>query len=241
MKRISILLVLTIISAQSFGQWRNDYLGIGIGAAVPVGAFGATNSNYYNKAGYATTGASFNVNYYHRFDDWFGLAVSSFSASNSVNTGRLLDVTQYAGMDVNRYSNANCLLVGGILKKRDFPLYAKAQIGIGEVQTAEFRFYDYGGYEQQAFLQSDPAFGFAYSLGVGGLFPLRHGWALTLSADYVSCLAKPTVTTLDNGGVEYNNPALSYGQNFVNLQVGLGYTFGQPMHRKPKERPMPRY
>ncbi len=235
MKQTAFILVLSILTMQGFAQPTADYLGIGFGFGTPVGAFAATNSDNYDKAGFANTGGTFNINYVHKFNEWFGLAASTFSASNGVKTGRLLDVSGENYVDVRSNSNASSLLVGGYFKQSDFPIYAKAMIGFGAVQTAGMRFYDNSG--EVTFEQSDPTFGFAYSVGVGAFFPIAYRWALTASVDFVSIIAKPSVTVIDNGNV-YQGPTFSYNQNFINGQVGIGYMFGPRYHRRVVKRPV---
>lgn len=240
MKRIFFICTLFALATQANAQSRNDYIGISFGSANPLGGFAATN-NSYDKAGFATGGASFNINYMHRFDDLFSLAISSFGASNGISTSKFMAVTGADAMTVNKTSSASCLLIGGVIKTRDFPLYGKIQIGFGTVQTADLTIYDNSG-DVGYYQQSDPAFGFAYDIGVGGMLPLSSRWALTASVDYIGCTGKPSIVYSDNINGPYTTGAFSYGQSFICAQVGIGYMFGPRMGgRRAKPRPIQRY
>ena len=226
MKKIFLFVTLFIMTFHSFSQDRKGFIGIGLGSAIPTGAF-AASSGSYNTAGYASTGLSFNLNFQYKLNDWFGLCLTSFDAANSMNADKLIASTITGSSittTVDKVSSASCFLIGGYVKKHDFPLYGKIQIGYGSVKTAAITLSDNTG--SASILQSDATYGFAYSIGTGGFFTLSNRWALTLALDYVSCLAKPNVIAFDHTSLTQSvSPTFDYGQNFICFQVGIGYMF----------------
>jgi opacity protein-like surface antigen len=226
MKKTLLIMACILVSAQVFSQDRKGFIGISLGGAIPVGAF-SESSGTYNTAGYATTGASFNINFNYRLNDWIGLSISSVGAANSINAEKLISSNISASglsYSIDKASSMSCFLIGGMIKKQSFPLYGKIQIGYGSVKTAELTLSDFT--TSATFKQSDPAYGFAYNLGVGALFSLSNRWALTASIDYVSCLGKPSITLVDNStGDKSYSPTFDYGQNYIGAQIGIGYMF----------------
>jgi hypothetical protein len=126
---------------------------------------------------------------------------------------------------VNKVSSVGCFLIGGYIKKSSFPLYAKVQIGYGNIQTAELTLAD--NTSSFTIKQSDKTYGFAYNIGVGAFFPLGDRFAFTASLDYTSCLAKPSVTLVDtySNAIRSTSPTFDYGQNYISTQIGIGYMF----------------
>lgn len=227
MKKVSLLLTFIIITFYSFSQDRSGFVGIGLGSGIPVGAF-AASSGSYNNAGYATNGFSFNINFNYKLNDWFGLSISDIGAANGMSADKLVS-SVYPGNSgisstVNKPSSVGCFLIGGYVKKHDFPLYGKVLIGYGNVRTADITLSDNTG--KATIQQSEATYGFAYSVGAGALFPLSDRWALTISLDFVSCLATPSVIAVDNTtGARSVSPTFGYGQSFINSQIGIGYMF----------------
>jgi|GEM_PF-1655239 len=244
MKRLlfTLFLLLSVVNARA--QSRDEYLGIGLGTDIPLGAF-AKNEGYYhtaagvyNKQGFALAGVAFNVNYMHRINDWFGFIASYYNAGNTVSKDKVTAATATDYFTLNKPSDIGCILVGGYLRKRNIPFYIKALAGVGVVQTADMTLAIGDNTYDETFInfkQSAPAAGFAYDIGAGLIFAISRRLTGTLSADYVQCLAKPTDVTVTTNSIQKGNSTITtnplgpidYTQQSINLQVGLGYIFGK--------------
>lgn len=227
MKKTLLSISLLIVTLSSFSQERKAFIGLGFGGAIPLGAFSETSGSY-NTAGYAKTGASFNLNFHYKLNDMFGLAISSTGAANNMDVDKFItSISPNSGISgtVNKVSSVGCFLIGGYIKKSSFPLYAKVQIGYGNVQTAEVTLAD--NTSSITLKQSDKTYGFAYNIGVGAFLPLGNRFAFTASIDYTSCLAKPSVTVINTytNTTLSSSPTFDYGQNYISTQIGIGYMF----------------
>ncbi len=229
LRKLTVLSFLLIgFSLIGLSQNRKAFIGIGAGAGIPTGAFAATNDTY-NKSGYANTGFCINLTSYYTLNNWFGLCATASFATNGMNGDQFVK-QMYAlssssrNSRIDKFSQNGCLLAGGYVKKTDFPVYAKAQIGYGFMRTAEITIYNQSG--SVTLLQSDATFCFVYSIGAGALFRLSSRWGLTIGADIVHSLAKPDFTILDTQtNLRVTSPEFDYGQNLMTAHIGMGYFF----------------
>jgi len=200
-------------------QDKTDFGGLSIGPAIPVGAFAASN-NTYDKAGYALTGVDFNANYMHRLNGLFGIAANAFSV---VNGARTTDNNSYSYASPSYFSFG--IMFGGYIKPKNFPVYVKAMLGFCVVSTPYMDIVDNAGNDIS--YDASAAVGGVYSIGLGSMIPLGKHWAVTVSADYKSCLARPSVTSYNYNsyGGNNTNTLVSYNENVISIQAGIGYQF----------------
>jgi len=234
MKKLLLSLLLLLVSVYSYSQERKMLIGFSYGAANPIGKGTFTMDDYGYSVGFAKPGYSFNVNFHYRLNNWFGLSASLIKTSNDINTANLGEITfpgHYAseiGQKVNKPTSNGCLLIGAFIKKSGFPLYGKIQVGYGFVQAADVTFVlkDNNGTPTGFTMQSDAPFGFAYSAGIGAIFPVYKKLALTISVDFVSCLATPNVVLMNErtaAPVGFNT--YDYSSYSINSQLGIAYMF----------------
>ena len=217
--RKKILLLLFVIALSSKAYTQTSYAGVGVGAAIPIGAFAATNGGY-EKAGYAKTGVSYNLNYTHLYNNNFGLAFTSFYTQSAVNNAAAL---RGNGSYAAPSSSSATGFSGGIIYQfKKIPVYIKAQAGLCFVTTANIIVYDNGGNYTQ--YTSDAAPGVMVIGGIGTLLPLSRHFAFCLSVEAVDCAAKPSVDAEGAHPLDYFT-TINYPQAFINVQGGIEYVF----------------
>ena len=225
MRKTFLFLTLTSLFLKGYAQEKTDIASVSLGAAIPVGTFAATNDRFYN-AGYATTGFTFGLNYMHRLNDWIGIAAGFSEGGNTMNSTYLATYTNNSGTTTNTALTVAGNFMGGVFfKPNNFPIYAKAMIGYCVVGISNTAIYDNGNSNNYTFYNNATASGFSYSLGLGGVIPLGRHMAITLSADYLSCNARPTITGSDGQTGSSINTTVNYNETFVNIQAGIGYRF----------------
>ena len=220
MKKTLLIIGCILATSQTFSQDRKGFIGIGFGSATPLGDFASTSGNY-DKAGYASAGASFNFNFHYKLNEWGGLSISSIGAANGMAVDKAFP-NAIGGVSVDKPSSASCFLIGGYLKKESFPLYGKIQIGYGSVKTAEL------SDATSTLKQSDATYGLAYGIGLGALFTLSDRWAITAAIDYIACNATPSgvyAVSKTTGAHSSGSTTFSYGQTYISSQIGIGYMF----------------
>lgn len=236
MKKTLFILTLFSLSLKGYTQEKTDIASFSLGPAIPLGSFAATNDRFYN-AGYATTGVTFGLNYMHRLNDWVGLAAGFSEGVNTMDSKYIATTTNSSGGTTNAaVTVAGTFMAGVFFKPNNFPIYAKAMIGYCAVAISNTDIYDNGSANSDTYYNTATASGFAYSLGLGGVIPLGRHMAITLSADYLSCNARPTITGNDGQTGNAIDTKVNYNETFINLQAGIGYRFNTGAARNEGQR-----
>ena len=211
-------------SAQSKG-----YVGFSLGAAIPVGDFASTNASS-DEAGFAVTGAGFDVSVAYKFDRNFGLAVMLRGQANGVDAQKLADaIAEETGVsnkvEVKSW-NTGSLLVGlhssvDLTEKLSFE--AKAVIGYSNCTSPELKVtYLSTGSDLYVRQKSAVALSFAYLVGVGFKWDIAPKTCLLLKMDYLT--AKPQFKDVEvfNSYLGYSEADFKQQISTITAGIGIG-------------------
>lgn len=176
MKTIIQLLTLIFFFNTSIAQVSKGYVGIGIGASLPVGQIGRTSIEEYFKYGYLKTGISYNLDCHYQLYKWIGLAGTLYSSKHEFDVESFLKSSEFSNngntIKAEKPANVNTFLAGIVLKKQNFPVYLKAMFGISSIQSVEISSYDKQNLNSLTIKQSEPIWGFSSSYSIGSYFKL---------------------------------------------------------------------
>jgi hypothetical protein len=213
--------------AKSLSAKRKGYIGLSIGAAIPLGDFAGTEDPV--TSGYAQGGLALNlIQFQYQFHDMLAFNATWFGASNTVDLDAMT-TDLFAGSGItgisatlDKPSAMGGLLFGLSLKKSTFPIYAKASVGYAGVQNAEITFRQTGSVTIK---QSDMSVGFAYEFGAGGLFQLGNHFGVIMEATYLGTTAKSKGVEIRSGNTVVGKGDFDYSPSVFVLRAGLGYMF----------------
>ncbi len=231
MKPIIQLLIFIFLVNTTIAQESKGYVGIGIGASLPVGQIGSTSIEDYFKYGYLKTGISYNLDCQYQLYRWIGLSASLYSSKHEFDVENFLKSSEFSNngnaIKAEKPAIVNSYLAGIVLKKQNFPVYLKAMFGVSSVQSVEISSYDKQNLNSTTIKQSEPVWGYSSSYSIGSYFKLYKRLGMNLSVTLLSCKSVPTKVPM-----EYNHQAINQtyssfldpdGIYFMNAQAGLGY------------------
>jgi hypothetical protein len=219
--------------AKSSSQTRKGYIGLSLGAAIPLGKFASTQgvgpSGQSTSAGYATGGLALNlIQFQYQFHEMLAFNATWFGVSNSVDLDRM-SADFFAGSGItgitatqDKPSGMGGLLLGLSLKKSTFPIYAKASIGYAGVRNAEVTFKKAGSV---TFKQGEMNVGLGYEFGAGAMFQLGNHFGMVMEATYLGTTAKPNAGDVVGGNIILGKFGYDYSPSVFVLRAGLGYMF----------------
>ncbi len=174
MKKIALLCIVLFgaLALNAQGD-RPGYLGISIGASIPLGDFADDDENNED-AGFAETGISLQTPFAYKFGETFGLAGNLMFNSNPI--------AEFDGQeDIDAYWNYFAVLVGPLVS---FDLSEKVALDLkatGGYSSSQFSV-EAGGFD----IDVDGGNGFAYDIGAALRLNLSEKTALLFAADYFS-------------------------------------------------------
>lgn len=231
MKKNSMLWILILLLGvvnETVAQSKG-YVGFSLGAAIPAGDFASSDANS-DKAGFAVTGASFDVSVAYKFDRNFGLAVMLRGQANGVDAQKLADaIAEETGVSNSvtvKSWNTGSLMLGlhssvDLIEKLSFE--ANAVIGYANCTSPEIKVtYLSAGNDLYVRQKSAVALSFAYLVGAGFKWDIAPKTCLLLKLDYMA--AKPQFKDVEvfNSYFGYDEVDFKQQISTVSASIGVG-------------------
>lgn len=233
-KNVMLTSILILLASIVFGQITEDrkgYIGISVGPAIPVGSFASRNTDN-SKAGFASTGAIFDVSFAYKLKKNIGLAALLRGQYNPVNVQPLADKMNSQISGASAYTNGNGWSSGGVMAglysahplnhKATFILELKTLAGFMNTTSPQIDMTisspEGSGWVKQ---HSATATSFAYLFNAGLRFNTGKRIAFTLNADYSDYMLnfKNVQMTSSAGTQESNN--MTQDIHTINISAGI--------------------
>jgi hypothetical protein len=235
-KNVMLTSILILLASIVFGQITEDrkgYIGISVGPAIPVGSFASKNTDN-SKAGFASTGAIFDVSFAYKLKKNIGLAALLRGQYNPVNVQPLADKMNGQISGASAYTNGDGWSSGGVMAglysahplnhKATFILELKTLAGFMNTTSPQIDMTisspEGSGWVKQ---HSATATSFAYLFNAGLRFNTGKRIAFTLNADYSDYMPnfKNVQMTSSAGSQESNN--MTQGIQTINISAGIAF------------------
>jgi hypothetical protein len=226
MKKIAFAILISVFYITPLmAQTGKLQIGVQTGFAIPQDKFGTGFENY-NDNGYAATGQNYKICAEYRLQNIFCVGLNYLYFSNGLLEGNIKHTTGnfYTTTKNTTLLNSSSqgLIISGMLKGTETPLFIKGFMGVGVSKTAEFEVTN--SFESIRINQASSDLGGILGLGIGFYVPISNKWFIELEADYISSLAKPTNITLTDKitNETYDGIGVTYNQTVININVGVG-------------------
>ncbi len=198
---------------------RNNYVGISLGASLPMGDF--------KDAEFVKTGVTFAIDYGHKFNKNFGLMLKWFGSANNFDT----EAASESFYDLVTFDKATIAfggLLGGVtihFPMEDVIFDIKALGGYMSMKNPEYNYWITGSPFEWAVQSEADATSFGFALGAGFTFMLSDKWSLNISGEYNAAKFE-----YENVGVlAYDGSYQSFSgtteYNAVNILAGVHFHF----------------
>jgi hypothetical protein len=234
MKKLFVVLCCTFMVISIFGQdqveqprEKKGYIGISIGAAIPVGEFGSTDIGS-DEAGFAKTGLTFQlVNFGYRFSKHLGIAAMWSGGAFNMDEVALRNNAGLGSVTIDMDPWGFGTLMGGLLISIPSPVVDvdfRIMIGPGYGMAPEIQISGYDIYNNYIVVvqESGDAYAFASDIGVGLRFNITRLININLLMDYMTCKPKFSVDMYSNGSYigsnEWDQP-----MDHITITGGIGF------------------
>jgi len=232
MKKI-LIIILVSLTIYTYAQEKKTYIGLSMGASIPVGDFASKNLDN-TSAGFATTSSSFNLSFASKLGDGnFGLAGMIYSHFYDIddNIWATAIATKEQTPSEVRWSVLNNgswsvmgLMLGGF---SSFPLSEKVSfdtrlmLGMGQTTSPEVAIRRSSPSESIWVKQSSAsAIALSYSVGLGFRFNINDKISILTNIDYFGTNPSFNTELIDSKGKkEIKN--FSYSLSSINPTVGI--------------------
>lgn len=231
MKNLFILITISLFSATNCLSQDKGYIAISLGSSAPTGDFASKDPDN-NSAGFATSGAIFDISFGYKFGKNFGIAALLRGQANGTDAQAIADEIskQNPGISGTVESGTwgiGVYMVGGY---GSFPISEKvsfeSRIMFGFLSaTSPDINVNLTGLGGSAWVKQKSASSsaFAHLIGVGFKYDAGRRICLLANFDYLG--AKPEFrnveTTTSLGTSEKNTYSQSFGT--INFGIGIGY------------------
>ena len=230
MKNFLIILTISLLTATNCHSQDKGYIAISLGPSIPIGDFASRDAS--NKsAGWATTGAIFDISFAYKLGQNFGLTALLRGQANGIdNDAFASELAKQAGG--NWTVDSKAWSIGGLMfgAYGSFPISDKvsfdtsAMIGFLSATSPELNVTLSGSGGAVWVKQSSvSASSFSYLIGVGFKFDVGNKICLLANLDYLG--AKPefrdVAVTSSAGGAPQKN-TFSQGFGAINFGFGIG-------------------
>jgi len=230
-KILLIILCLTImiplVTAQEADINKRGYLGISIGAAIPVGEFGSTDIGG-EYSGFAKTGLSFQlINFGYRLGKNLGIAGLWSGSAFNMDVDALVNNSGLGAVNVEADPWSFGAFMGGLLisiPSDKFDIDFRGLIGFSYGKTPEMTISGYDIEGNYAFVKqtSGTSNSFAYDLGVGIRYNVSRLICINLLLDYMG--SKPKFSTdLFSANGYYGKSEFDQPMNHITITGGIGF------------------
>ena len=225
-------LCLLFITVIGYSQDKG-YISLSAGPSFPTGDFGSKDVNN-NAAGFATTGAIFDLTFAQKFGKNLGMTLMLRGQANGVDTDPLVNELIAEAPDASWSAEAETWGIGGFLGGLygSFPMGASGKVTfdtramIGYLNATSPQITLYGDFQGTTFwvnTESASAGAFAYLLGAGFRFNLGNHFCLLTNLDYLGATPEfyEVATTTSVIDLSTNTYQQKFGT--VNVGVGIGW------------------
>jgi hypothetical protein len=228
MKKTTILFAVAALIATTCFSQDKGYIGISLGPSIPINDFASRDGNN-NSAGWATTGANFDITFVYKLGKSLGLSALLRGQANSVdNIAYSNELTKQVGgswtVDSKSWTMGG-LLFGGY---GSFPISDKvsfdtrAVIGFLNATSPELNLTLNGsggaGWVRQSSVSANS---FTYLLGAGFKFGVSNKICLLANLDYLG--AKPEFRDVELTSGSGGAPTkYTFSQKFGTINFGFG-------------------
>jgi len=230
MKNFLIVLTLFLLTGTKCLSQDKGYIAISLGPSIPIGDFASKDANN-NSAGWATTGAIFDISFAYKLGRNFGLSALLRGQANGIdNDAFASELAKQAGG--NWTVDSKAWSIGGLMfgAYGSFPISDKvsfdtrAMIGFLNATSPELNVTLNGSGGAAWVKQSSvSATSFSYLIGGGFKFDVGHKICLIANLDYLG--AKPEfrdVEVTSSAGGAPNKSTFSQGFGAINFGFGIG-------------------
>lgn len=234
MNKLFVVLCCTLFAVSIFGQDQHEppkekkgYIGISIGAAIPVGEFGSTDIGS-EEAGFAKTGFTLQlVNFGYRFSKHIGIAAMWSGAGFNMDEVALRNNAGLGNVNLDTDPFSFGTLMGGFLVSLPSTVVDvdfRFMIGPGYGMAPEIRFSGYDTYNNYvvAVQESSSAYALAFDMGVGVRFNVSRLININLLMDYMTCKQKFSADMYSNG-VYLGSNDWDQPMNHITITGGIGF------------------
>lgn len=217
---------------------KKGFLSISLGPSIPIGDFASTDINK-EEAGFASTGAIFDITFGYKANDKYGFMAVLRGQSNPFDAEALENELENDNPSINWSVDGDNWGIGGFLLGgyREVPLnegsktsfQLKALIGFLNSTSPEFSFSaTSGGVSASGKQFSASTTAFSYLLGLGFSHKLSNSINAVLNLDYLG--ANPefkNVETVNTLGGQTSTSTSTFSQSFgaINISGGIAFTF----------------
>lgn len=226
MRERKLLLVAFLLPALPGFCQDSGYIGLGLGASIPLSDFGST-SQTNEQAGYASTGGVFDLTFALKVKGNLGIAAMLRGTANFVDAQAIADQFAAASgtsvkVEAGSWGTGD-LVVGPygsfpVSEKTSFE--AKALFGFAQASSPSLKFSRLDGGSLLAEQQEENAVAFTYMIAIGFKFDVGARTCLLASVDYQGLEAEFTDVRIDSG--DGSTTRTSFKQPFSMLNVGVG-------------------
>jgi hypothetical protein len=209
------------------------YIALSAGPSFPTGDFGSKDADN-ESAGFANTGAIFDLTFAQKFGKTFGLTLMLRGQVNDVDTEPLVDELIMEAPDATWSAEADSWGIGGFMAglygslpmgpSGKVTFDTRALVGVIDATVPQITIYgDYLGTQFWVHTESAHAGAFAYLMGAGFRFNLGNHFCILTNLDYLGSTPEfEDVTTRTSiGGYSSNTYQQKFGT--VNVGVGIGW------------------
>lgn len=231
MKNATLLLLATLFYSTLSNAQNKGYIALSFGSSTPVGDF-ASKDPANNAAGYAKSGAVFDVSFVYKLGKNLGIAALLRGQANTVDAQEMADfiARQYPGVSVSIESKTWSIggyMVGGygsypVSEKLSFE--TKVLFGFLSATSPQIDYFLVGpggsGWVRQA---SASASAFSYLFGAGFKYDVSKRICLLAQFDYLGSKPEFTGVQTTNSTGYYNKSTFSQSFGTINFGIGAGY------------------
>jgi hypothetical protein len=231
MKNLIILLTISLFTATNCFSQDKGYIAISLGSSTPIGEFASKDPNN-NAAGYAKSGAIFDISYGYKFGKNFGISALLRGQANTTDAQAIADQLSKQNPGVSGTVDSKAWSIGGYMVGGygSFPISekvsfeSKAMFGFLSATSPELTVNLSGPGGTAWFKQnSSSSSTFAYLLSAG--FKYNAGKRICLLANFDYLGAKPEFSNVETTSSTGSSSKSTFSQSFgtINFGVGIGY------------------
>jgi len=228
------MVALVCLSIQTYAQEAVDhrgFIGVSLGPSIPTGDY-SSNSITNRRAGFARTGATFNINFHYKFSKYIGIAAISTGNAHPLNEEEHVKTFQWIDPALRWELNTDLWSVGGTLGGilLSFPagfmdIDLKGLIGFSYSELPEMRVTGSSDTFYETVIQrSSSASSPALNLGTNFRFAISDNWSLTFNIDYFITNPEFNIKTETNFAIQ-KEFTIKRNISMLNLSFGAGYRF----------------
>lgn len=231
MKNLIILFAMSLLTATNCFSQDKGYVAISLGSSTPIGDFASKDPNN-NSAGYAKSGAIFDISFGYKFGKNFGISALLRGQANSTDAQAIADQISRQNPGVSGTVESKTWSIGGYMVGGygSFPISPKISFdtrllfGFLSAISPEITVNLVGpGGTAWVKQNSSSSSTFAYLIGAGFKYDVGKRICLLANFDYLG--AKPEFSNVETTSSTGSSSKSTFSQSFgtINFGVGIGY------------------